>query len=56
MQNSVINQGKSIIPTDKAMLKMPYFVLGASVDGNVEWKTDDGKTLKDIVNYEVSEE
>jgi len=28
------------------------FVLGASANGNVEWKTDDGKTLKDIESNE----
>ena len=29
------------------------FVLGASTNGNVEWKTEEGKTLKEI---EASEE
>lgn len=32
------------------------FVLGASANGNVEWKTDNSKTLKDIENHEASEE
>ncbi|MDR1953718.1 MAG: GIY-YIG nuclease family protein [Clostridiales Family XIII bacterium] len=31
------------------------FVLGAPTNGNVEWKTADGKTLKDIENLESSE-
>lgn len=26
------------------------FVLGASANGNIEWKTDDGKTLKEVEN------
>lgn len=31
------------------------FVLGASSNGNVEWKTVDGKTLKDIENMDSNE-
>jgi len=31
------------------------FVLGASANGNVEWKTEDGKTFKDIENSETDE-
>lgn len=30
------------------------FVLGGSANGNVEWKTDDGKTLKDIENGDLN--
>jgi len=29
------------------------FVLGAPTNGNIEWRTDDGKVLKDIENREI---
>ena len=32
------------------------FVIGGHANGLTEWKTDDGKTLKDIENNEVTEE
>ncbi|MDR1205046.1 MAG: DUF4357 domain-containing protein [Peptococcaceae bacterium] len=31
------------------------FLLGAPTNGNVEWKTEDGKTLKEIEASEVSD-
>jgi hypothetical protein len=30
------------------------FVVGSPSNGNVEWKTEDGKTLKDVENGEIS--
>ncbi|MDR3255448.1 MAG: DUF4357 domain-containing protein [Synergistaceae bacterium] len=32
------------------------FVLGAPTNGNIEWRTDDGKVLKDIENREIISE
>jgi hypothetical protein len=32
------------------------FVLGAPTNGNVEWKTEDGKTLKDVESNDASDE
>lgn len=31
------------------------FVLGAPTNGNIEWKTEDGKTLKDVETSEIPE-
>ena len=54
MKNNKDNIDENSIIKNEILFKSPSssaaFVLGASANGNIEWRTDEGKILKDVEN------
>ena len=53
-KNNKDNIDENSIIKNEILFKSPSssaaFVLGASANGNIEWRTDEGKILKDVEN------